>query len=164
MLMSLIINWFYTILQDRSYVFEDFCLQAKITWNFWEILWHKQGVVCCKLNKLCTYLCYFRLGLTLFFILLKLCMYSQIVYTVTLEIVWWKRPRTWNVLGNKSFNYLSNSQVSAVPCFWVICQRISHNSIEFCMETPCGPPIWRPAINENIWPQLFKQWIALSSG
>ena len=70
------------------------------------------------------------------------------------EIVQWKRPKTWNVVGNKSFNHLSNSQVCAVHRFWVICKGFSRDFIEFCLLTPCGPPIWRPVINENICSSL----------
>ena len=39
----------------------------------------------------------------------------------------WKKPKTWNVEGDKFRNLLSNSQVCAVHRFWIICRIISRN-------------------------------------
>ena len=77
-----------------------------------------------------------------------LCFSFRSLYPQTRNYtIQWKRPRTWNVLGNKSFNHLSNSQVCAVHRFWVICQSVSRNFVEFSMQTRCGPSMWRPVTN-----------------
>ena len=45
----------------------------------------------------------------------------------------WKKPKTWNVVGDKFRNLLSISQVCAVHRFWVMSRIISRNFAEFCI-------------------------------
>ena len=52
-------------------------------------------------------------------------------------------------VGNKSLNHLFNSQICAIHCLGVICRSISRNFSEFCMETPCSPPINKVAGNQQ---------------
>ena len=67
-------------------------------------------------------------------------------FTVTQQknkflIVQRKSPRTWNVVGDKSFDDLSNFQVCAVQ--YIVSElfvEAFYATLQFCMKTPCGAP------------------------
>ena len=81
-----------------------------------------------------------------------------------LRNVQWKRPRTWNIVGNESFNHVSHS-LCAVHRFWVICWSIWRNLCgDFTWSTNMAVCNQRktPGLNFAMKALTFRSWDKIS--